>query len=443
MSKKSTRSQARQSPKKVRMSNTGKGLTSQAGLLPVVKFLNKFGFTGLVQETIRHERKGKNAVYELVDGILFTVIGLIGGATSMLGVVAVCSDGVLAQLAGWIRIPDDSTLGRLFKTVKEVHIVQMETLVHRLRARVWRGALRAGVCSIGASSCLCLDGDSTVKTVYGKPEGAEKGYNPQKRGARSYHPLVVFCSSTKEIMQGWFRCGSAYTSNGIIEFMKQLLAHLPNRTHLFFRADSGFFAGPFLTWLECQGHSYLIKVKLKGLTRLLAAQTWTKIKGQAGWEQCVFWYQCTGWIQERRFLAVRRLKQDPQTQQWSYDYFCYVTSEELTPWQAHKLYGKRATCETWLDEAKNQMGLAHLKTADFLANAALFQCAIVAYNTVRWMALYSGDAVLRRWEVGTVRAFLVRVAGKLVSGARQYTLKTPDNHLFMDQWLAWVKVGLT
>ena len=59
------------------------------------------------------------------------------------------------------------------------------------------------------------------------------------------------------------------------------------------------------------------------------------------------------------------------------------------------------------------------------------------------MALCSGDALLRRWEVGTVRAFLVRVAGKLVRGARQYTLKTPDNHLFMDQWLAWVKVGLT
>ncbi|MDQ7059264.1 MAG: hypothetical protein Q9N62_13005 [Ghiorsea sp.] len=52
-----------------------------------------------------------------------------------------------------------------------------------------------------------------------------------------------------------------------------------------------------------------------------------------------------------------------------------------------KKYGERATCETWIDEAKNQMGMAHIKTKDFLASSALFQCAVLAYNTVRWMAL--------------------------------------------------------
>ncbi len=55
-----------------------------------------------------------------------------------------------------------------------------------------------------------------------------------------------------------------------------------------------------------------------------------------------------------------------------------MTSEAFTPWQAHQTYGERATCETWIEEAKNQMGLAHLKTDTFLANAALFQCAILA-----------------------------------------------------------------
>ncbi|CAD7855114.1 MAG: hypothetical protein, partial [Olavius algarvensis Gamma 1 endosymbiont] len=35
-------------------------------------------------------------------------------------------------------------------------------------------------------------------------------------------------------------------------------------------------------------------------------------------------------------------------------------------------YGQRATSETWIEEAKNQTGLAQLKTNRFLANAALF-----------------------------------------------------------------------
>ncbi len=151
-------------------------------------------------------------------------------------------------------------------------------------------------------------------------------------------------------------------------------------------------------------------------------------------------------------MAVRLKKESEGTKQQlkmdffddsTYDYFCYVLTEALTPWQAHKKYGERATCETWIDEAKNQMGLAHVKTDSFLANSALFQCAILAYNTVRWMALCSANQVLRTWEIQTVRAFLIRVAGKLVKGGNQLQIKTPSSHLYPAQWEAWLAVGLT
>jgi len=89
-----------------------------------------------------------------------------------------------------------------------------------------------------------------------------------------------------------------------------------------------------------------------------------------------------------------------------YDYFCFVLPDKLAPWQAHKQYGQRATSEKWIKEAKNQSALAHIKTADFWANSALFQAAILAYNTLRWMALCSGNKILRRWEAATIRTFL-------------------------------------
>lgn len=44
--------------------------------------------------------------------------------------------------------------------------------------------------------------------------------------------------------------------------MRQLLAHIPNDVRVFFRADSGFFNGALLDYLEKYGHAYLIKVKL-------------------------------------------------------------------------------------------------------------------------------------------------------------------------------------
>ncbi len=79
---------------------------------------------------------------------------------------------LLRKLAGWISIPDNSTLGRLFRTFRERQVSQLETLNHRLRGKVWRRALRSG---------------------------------------------------------------DAYTSNGVVEFTKQLLAHLPKNQTILFR----------------------------------------------------------------------------------------------------------------------------------------------------------------------------------------------------------------
>ena len=36
-----------------------------------------------------------------------------------------------------------------------------------------------------------MDLDSTVSPVYGNQEGADKEYNPKKRGLKSYHPLLA------------------------------------------------------------------------------------------------------------------------------------------------------------------------------------------------------------------------------------------------------------
>lgn len=104
---------------------------------------------------------------------------------------------------------------------------QLETLNHRMRGKVWRKALRSGVSTIAMRSCRIIDVDSTEKTAYGKQQGIKKGYNPFRKGKASYHPILAFCAETKEILQGWLRSGDAYTSNGVVEFTKQLLAHLP------------------------------------------------------------------------------------------------------------------------------------------------------------------------------------------------------------------------
>ena len=446
MKRNDSKRSSRMSPKKIHISKGAKGLTAQAGLIPVVKFLQKQGIISLIQGTVKHQR-GATALYDVVDAVFLPLIAIIGGARSISGIVTVWADSVLCCAAGWLSIPDDTTFGRLFRTFKERHINELETLTHRIRAKIWRQALRSGKYLVGAMSTLVIDVDSTVKTVYGSQEGVAKGYNPHKRGAVSYHPLLAFCAETKEILQGWLRCGNAYTSNGVAEFTKQLLAHLPNRTRILFRGDSGFFVGDLLDLLDHEGHGYLIKVKLKGLVELLSGQQWEAVPGQPGWEQCMFYHQCATWSTSRLFMAVRIEKPaEPNAEPTlfemkQYDHFCYVVTDCQNPLQAHKQYGQRATSETWIEEAKNQTALAHIKTDDFLANSALFQSAILAYNTLRWMALLSGDAVLRRWEPSTLRTFLIRMAAKFTTGSRQQRLTVPECMLYATQWDAWVAMG--
>ncbi len=124
-----------------------------------------------------------------------------------------------------------------------------------------------------------------------------------------------------------------------------------------------------------------------------------------------------------------------------YEYFCYVTTEGLIPIEAHRSYGKRATCETWIEERKSQMHAGHLRTSEFLANAALFQCAVLAYNRSKWMALLTGGAV-QQWEVKTMRLWLIRVAGKLTKGSRQLPLRLPEKFLHREEWRVWEDMSL-
>jgi len=286
-----TKRSARTVPQKLHIEKGARGLTTQAGLIPVAQFLRKHNISSLIEKALTHER-GDSALYDAEDGIYLTIVAIMGGARAITGIVTVWSDRVLRRIAGWSSIPDDSSLGRLFKSFTMRHVSEMETLNHALRTRIWRSALRRGRDLIGARRYLAIDVDSTVKTVYGRQEGTAKGYNPHKKGALSYHPLLAFCTDTKEILQGWFRDGSAYTSNGIVDFTKQLLANLPKTTRIFFRADSGFFVGDLLDLLEKFSHDYLIKVKLKNLTSLLAGQQWVATPRRPGWEQCEFRHQC-------------------------------------------------------------------------------------------------------------------------------------------------------
>jgi len=417
--------------KNVKVEFTAKNLTGNAGLVNFGRFIKKLGLPALLSNRIGIVR-GANADYQAKDVIIMLILAVLAGAKHMSHVVIIRADSVIRTLFNWEEFPVDCTFSRIFKLFTHCNCNELSEIESIVRKKVW------GKKWFGR---ITFDMDSTVRGVFGSQEGAAKGFNPKKKGQKSYHPLLCFIAENRECLHNWFRTGSAYSANGCVEFMKECFEKIPNRVwKVFVRADSAFFNGKLLEFLEKMHSGYTIKVNMKGLVALLEKQKWKKIRNQPGFESTEFEYQCKGWNKPRRFVAVRQLieyeieEERPPVSKVEYHYFCYVTNMKKSPWGTHKYYGKRSTSENWIDWCKNQMAACSILTDGFWANSAIFQVCILAYNLMVWMMWINTDRGFRE-EPNTIRLFLIRVPGKMVCRGRQWVLKLEKNYFFKSTWL--------
>jgi hypothetical protein len=363
---------------------------------------------------------------------MMLVMGVLAGAKHISHLAILRADTAIRHLFKWNDFPDDTTFGRIFRLFTPRHCKELSDVEAMARRKVW---------SKKFFGKITLDLDSTVRGVYGSQEGAAKGYNPKKRGQKSYHPLLCFIAETRECLHNWFRSGNAYSANGSVEFIKECFARIPKRVwKIVVRADSAFFSGDLMDYLEEKSSQYMIKVKMRGLVSLLENQTWRKIKSRPGFESTVFQYKCSGWKRSRRFVAIREiimtesddcLFPEPKIE---YNYFCYVTNMNLSPLASHKYYGKRATSENWIEWCKNHMASGSILTQDFWANSAIFQSCILAYNLMVWMMWLNNEAGFKE-EPNTIRMYLIQVPAKLLHRSRQWILKLSESYPFREQWL--------
>lgn len=350
-----------------------KNLTGNAGLVHLGRFIAKLGLEKMLGRRISIER-GDTAKYSVTEAVLMLALGVLAGAKRLSHLVILRNDEALRTLFKWSSFPDETTFGRIFRLFSHKNCKELSDVEAEARNKVW---------SKKWFGKITLDMDSTVRGVYGHQQGAQRGYNPKKRGQKSYHPLLCFIAETRECLHNWFRPGTAYSGNGCVEFMKECFARVPKRVwHIDVRADSAFFTGELFDFLESNGSYYLVKVKMRGLVSLLEAQSWRKAKNKPGIETAEFEYKCTGWQKSRKFLAIRQIDEiedtddnlqlfagDPKV---TFTYFCYCTNKRLTPWAAHKYYGKRATSENWIEWCKNQMASGSILTQEFWANLMWF-----------------------------------------------------------------------
>lgn len=423
------KNKSKKKPVKIQTSFTAENLTSYSGVEPVYKFICKLGLSTLFRSI--SIKLGKNAKYETQNLLSMMILGIFSGMNRIVKMEAFSRDPLIRKI---FRIKEKIDEDTITNRLNRFGMSQNEELlkINSLASNKVHKKLQ--------TSSDILDIDSSVRIVYGKQEGATKGYNPKKRGAKSYHPLLCFLNSTKECILSWLRPGSAYTSNNSSEFMKQAFSLLPSTIQdLLVRADSGFFDGQLLDVIESRPNTeYIIKVKLRNFMKILIGRDWETLSGEPGTQTTEFMYQAKGWKQARKFVIIKKLtsveSEGMLLKKENYDYFCYVTNIYDSPLLIHSLYGDRGESENWIEAVKNQMFAGSLLTQNFWTNEALWLLSVISYNVSVWMRKLS-DKKTWQEEPMTFRMWFIQIAGKVIESGRRISLKMSRYNYHKERWI--------
>lgn len=427
---KNTKKKLNGQSKIVKASFTGSNITKYAGLNTVAKYMNRQNIIRSISSsfpTVWH-----NATKFGVNQILMAItLASISGVSRICRIATFSGDGLVKSLLRLKKGINENAISATLKNLGQGGARKLQILLLSKNAR-WLG--ESGLESI------TLDADSTVKSVCGNQEGAEKGFNTTKKGAKSYHPLLVFVSEMKLLYHTWFRSGSAYTSNGIVEFLKEVQGSLPRDIKkVFFRADSGFFSGELFDLLESFCWDYLVKVKLKNLEGLLKAQKWTDVKGLKDVAICEFKYRAKSWQCSRMLKATRSVKEYVEVSYLGekkivpvYQYACYISSYDMDAIELHELYKQRSTSETWIEQLKGHVMAGSTLTDDFWANDILWQLSVLAYNISVMMRQRKNK--FKKQEHRSFIDWFIAVPARITRSGHRTELKMYEYHFYKADW---------
>ena len=359
---------------------TSREVSAWGGLALMKRMLDSMSFHTAASQWNLPE-PGSNRGYPPVQLIEQLLVSIWCGACRFTHLEITRMDSTLTRLFGWTRVAGHKAIVRLFE--------RFDMMRHE---RVQAGIYRWFFDKVSTLRSVTLDMDSTVVTRHGGQEGAARGYNPNKRGRLSHHPLLAFVAEARMVANFWLRPGDANSANNVLQFIESTLHHLCGKTVGLLRADSGFFDQAVFKLLEGKCINYIISARLtQGLQQTIIRDA-RRFALETGLELAEITYQASSWGTARRIVVVRQsvkrknapgktlslFADDPDVQGWRYG--AMVTNLSLPPVEVWRSYRGRADCENRIKELKNDFGLGSFNLNSFYATEAALGFAMLAYN---------------------------------------------------------------
>ncbi len=161
----------------------GKNLTLVGGIGLFYRFVKKLGVEAALEESIELSPQAK-VKYKTGRVLISLIYALVLDLDRLSDALLLRLDKVFQKMVNFSGYPHQSTFSRhlqkftvpLAKKIGEVSVNLMMRARNDLEGYEW----------------ITLDFDSYVRTVYGNQQRARIGYNPRKRGRKSFHPLFCF-----------------------------------------------------------------------------------------------------------------------------------------------------------------------------------------------------------------------------------------------------------
>ena len=370
------------------------------------------------------------------DKIVTLVASALAGGDCIDDADVLRTGGTAGALGCVVKAP--STLGTFLRSFRWGHVRQLDRVSRELLARAWAAGAGPG------DAPLTIDLDSTICETYGlAKEGAR---HHSYTGQRGYHPLLASAAGTGDVLMSRLREGRANTVRGAAHFLCETVGrvrHAGARGQLTVRADSGFYTHGVVSVCRKMDVRYSITIRqharLRNLIEAIPEEDWTPIP---------YWMDGAADVAETTYtpfqsepdaapvrLIVRRVKPTPGSQLAlfvNYSYHGFITDRDGATLALEADHRRHAEIENAIRDLKYGVGLNHLPSGRFAANAAWLAVQVIAHNLARWTArLGLGEPVV---TTKTLRRRFFSLAGRLTRSARRLTLHLPKRWPWENQF---------
>ncbi|MFB1052298.1 IS1380 family transposase [Paraliobacillus sp. JSM ZJ581] len=418
--------------RQIKLSNDGGPLSSDTGEFIFREFDEKIGFSEMLAQYLHLKDDRKYHLHSNENLLRQKIYQMIAGYAEDDNADQLTNDPVFTQIIGTDTLASQPSLSRFFARFDDESIEQLNQANQELLDKVH---------AFRETEALIIDLDSTHYDTYGEQESA--AYNTHY-GTVGFHPLVAFDGLTRDFLKAKLRPGNVYTSNGVVDFVKPLIAHYNEKfpeTTPFLRGDSGFAVPALYDLCEDESVYYVIRLKSNAILQRLADELHPSTAPSDVSEAEYYYeeteYQAKSWSKSRKVI-IQSIRPAGELF-FTHSFFVTNLIDAFSPKVIVRTYQKRGTMENYIKEAKNGFHMDKMNSHSFQVNEAKMMLSLLAYNLTNWLRTLCFPEGQQSMQIETIRTRIIKVASKLVKSGRSFYFKLSSS--FVYQAFFWKVLG--